>query len=93
MLRINKMESLPVNSNPFLYDHFHTGTDITERGMVIVNSTKVPYVILFDTATGERYKINFSFDPDRSKFDMDLLGAHNGCLLDNSVQGQETVIY
>jgi hypothetical protein len=93
MLKISKLQPIPANENPFLHDHYHIGQDITSNSMVIVDSNKVEYLILIDTATGERHKINFKPEPDRAQFHMDILGARNGCLADNSVvEGSEVVV-
>lgn len=60
--------------------------------MIILDSTKVPYIIVIDTATGERYKIKFTPWEDRAEFNMDILGAHNGCFTDNTVIENSEVI-
>ena len=92
MLRILPLSDIEANSNPFNADHFHTGQDVKSNGMVIYDSTKVDYIILVDTATGQRYKVNFNMNSDRAESNMDMLGAVNGCFTDNSSQGSGTLI-
>lgn len=56
-----KLESFPANSNPYHHDIYNMGQDLGENlHMMFGNhaTEKCKYIILIDTKTGERTRIN-----------------------------------
>lgn len=57
-----KLDSFPPNSNPFHHDAYHMGTQIGSNCTIMHpnhSNKECDYIIVINTKTGERLKINF----------------------------------
>ena len=60
-MKITKLPSFPPNSNPFYNDAYHVGTTIGTNLMAMMENhpdKRCKYVILVNTETGERIRVD-----------------------------------
>ena len=90
MFKIKKLSPFPPNSNPFCYDAYLMGTTIGSNVTVMMGcheSERCNYLIVVNTETGERLRIEFT--DDKKAFAADtlcqrLVDAREGITTDES---------
>ena len=59
-MKLQEMESIPANSNPFHHDAYHMGTKVADN-VYIMHAThsheKAKYIIVVNSETGERNRV------------------------------------
>jgi hypothetical protein len=64
-MRIVSLDGIPPNSNPFDHDMYNMGTRIASNVMVMHEThptQKAKYIIIVNTETGERLKVEFPYE-------------------------------
>lgn len=73
MIKMQRLQDFPAETNPFHHDHYHMGTAMGTNVMVMMPNhadQHCDYIIVINTATGERVIVHFgdgpgvTFDPD-----------------------------
>lgn len=65
---ISVLDPIPPNSNPFKYDMYNMGTRVSSNVMIMhetFNEQKAKYIIVVNTETGERLRIDFKEDSSK----------------------------
>lgn len=60
--KVEALEKFPENANPYVHDSFHMGTRIGANCVVMManhSNEKTEYLIIVNTETGERLRVNF----------------------------------
>ena len=58
-VKIDNMDSIPAHANPFHYDMESMGIQINERFVAMFLNYRPDELVIVDTETGKRVKLNF----------------------------------
>lgn len=72
-MRLEQMDSIPPNSNPFHHDLYHMGTAITKEWMIMHLGSGTKYLILVHCPTGARTKLWLEDLPEEEQEHLDAL--------------------